>query len=192
MHSLMCLLVASLSIIALGDAIPFAGNCSSDLMPASGAVYRQLCLWTDPNAGVLDIPMLVGLSAEHPGSYAYVESWGTIPGIVGPSYGSQYGALSSIGPGLYNQSTSCWYKIHSNAIITSTNHTWAPQPSATAYLNVFADQGIAMVGQGVACVDSRIYGDECVALLNVLVANLTSGVPAKRILYDPNTVCDPY
>lgn len=187
---LLALVIVAL-LCALGSATPFSGRCAADLFPASGGVFRQLCLWTDPNVGVLDIPMLIG-SPTLGGEYPYIESWGIVPPGLGASYGSQYGVLSSIGPAEYNQSTSCQLVSQPNFVISNVNHTWQPQPSLQAWLNVFPDNSVIMSADGVTCVDTRIYGTECLLLLDALVANLTSGVPPKMIPYDHDTVCSPY
>jgi len=178
--------VASFVLVVQAGGYPFQGNCK-DLFPTGGAVYRQLCLWTNPAAGVVDIPLLIGLNGES--QFAYFESWFNVPASLGPTTGSQYGVLVS--PGAYNQSTSCQVSLIDNQLFTPENPAYQPQPDATSSMNVMEDLGLGMYGEGVFCLFTRLYGPPCHAMLQVLQSNLSVGVPMKKIAVD-SSVCDPY
>ncbi len=154
---------------------------------------RQVCLWLNPAAGVIDIPMLIGTAPD--GEIAYLESWGNVSPLLGPPYGAQYGNVAFLNA-TYNQSSSCSIELYNNMIFTAENPKYVPQPNTTGVMNVMQDLGLALAGcsaeGSVFCNFIRMYGEECQLVLDMINANLTIGVPKQKILYDPATICTPY
>ncbi len=52
--------------------------------------------------------------------------------------------------------------------------------------------GTILYGPGVSCIWKRMYAEECKLMLDVLLANLTVGVPLRKIAFDASSICDPY
>jgi len=183
----LCVLIAVLhSATALRVIDPFRGNCN-DLFQITGAVYRQVCLFTNPPSGILEIPMLVGQAADGSG-FAYFESIFNAPPSLGPLFFARYGSIRS--QGTYNQSTSCGVAFVNSSMFSSDDPRYQPVPDANTTMNVMEEYGLGMYGDGEFCLYVRMYGPTCQVTLDLLQSNITTGVPAKKILFD-SAVCEP-
>jgi hypothetical protein len=160
------------------------------IYPASGAVYRQLCVFQP--GGLLDTTMLVigpGSNAHH--NMTYFEFWSNASPLLGPPSGGQIG-LSRVPA---NESTQ--FDDHSNCnvvldtayLISTTNRNWIPQPDGAMSMQLLPNGDIGAVGEGVACTLTRLYGTDCQANFDQLQAFLATGVPPKKMPMNRQLAC---
>lgn len=171
----------------------------TDLISPIGTVVRELCLFAP--GGIID--MIMAIHGERTNAPAtpgrYFEIWNNAPAESGlPVSGGIFGDFrlaSGASSSTYNTSTNCDIALVNGFLTTPQNRSWTALPDSDVVMNIFADQGVGMLGaqtpplQSVYCSFIQLYGSECEAALDTLQQQLATGVPHKKIVIDRNAVC---
>lgn len=160
----------------------------SDLMPASGLVYRQVCMFGDASMG----SFATGLVGKHSTYWEYE-----------PPSGSPFTGVFEIGvlnraagsAQRYDATTSCSLNGTANDYDSSTKK-WIAQPHLRSTANIFADENMLMnsFGSGpeyfnLSCTLFRLRGADCHRQFDILDQALRQTVPKQSIPVDPKVAC---
>jgi hypothetical protein len=175
--------VVLMLVLLVSAAPPRHGKCMTDLISPHGSVVRELCIFAP--GGIVDMIMAIhgertttnnnndigiGIATTTPAQY--YEMWFNAPAasLLPPAAGifGQW-QLAQGASANYNVSSNCEIALVNSAFSTPQNRTWTAVPDSGALMNVFADQGVSMLGvvappaQSVYCSFIPLFGSECEA-----------------------------
>jgi hypothetical protein len=207
MTLLVVIVLAFVGLAVVSALPPRHGRCMTDLISPHGVVVRELCLFAP--GGIVD--MIMAIHGERTTTTAgtgttttpgqYFELWSNAPAATQmPPVGGMFGHWQ-LAPGApsasYNVSLNCAIALVSSALTTPQNRSWTALPDSDVVMNVFADQGVGMLGaatppaQSVYCSFIPLFGAECDAALDRLLQTLALATPPKKLSIDRQSACYP-